>query len=287
MPIGIGAAILAGSLGSAAIGAGASIFGASEQVSAEQKAIQAQQKMFGVAQNELQPFISGGQNNLSWYDYLTGTGNAPAGATGGPQSYNPLTAPLTAPFTAANLSSTPGYEFSLNQGLKGVNNSYAAEGLGSSGAALKGAASFATGTAQNTYNQQFQNYLAQNQQIMNALYQPVQTGAGAAGTLAGAAVGTGQGIASSTAGIGNAYAGGAAGVSNSVSGGLNSYLQYNLLQQLLSNQANGQAYNASISPNALSYNQNALATSGALAGGNTLSYGVPGFGSGYNAFTQG
>lgn len=199
--------------GNALVGAGASIFGASAQTKAEQEAIQAQLQMFNQASGYEQPFIQTGQNAL--------------------QNYMTALPGLTQPFTAATLPSTPGYQFTLNQGEKGVQNSYAAMGLGSSGAALKGAADYTTGQAQSTYNQQLQNYLAQNQQIASLLYQPVQTGANAANALTGAAVGTGQGIASSTAGIGNAVAGGAAGVSNSLSGGLNSTLQYSLLQQLL------------------------------------------------------
>jgi hypothetical protein len=216
--------------GSSLLGAGASIFGAGAQSKAEQEAIQAQLQMFGIAQGDLQPFINSGQQSLGWYNYLTGTGGNP---NGGGTQYNPLTAPLTAPFTAATLPSTPGYQFTLNQGLKDTQNSYAAQGLGSSGAAEKGAAAYATGQAQSTYNQQLQNYLTQNQQIANLLYQPAALGENAAGSLAGAAVGTGSGVASSTAGIGNALAGGAAGVSNSLSGGVNSALQYTLLQQLL------------------------------------------------------
>jgi len=254
MPIFIGSAIL----GAGALGAGASIFGATEQVSAEKAAIAAQQQMYqtglgvqsgyvGQAQQTLNPFIQSGQQDLNLYNYGIGaSATAPAGAnTNGMAS-----GALTAPFTAATLASTPGYQFTLGQGLKSTQNSFAAQGLGSSGAALKGAASYSTGLAQNTYNQQFQNYLAQNQQIGNLMLGGAQVGAGAAGTLGsvyggagnaalGGGVQTGQGIASSTAGIGNALAGGAAGVANSATGSVNSYLQYSMLQNLLNNNAYG------------------------------------------------
>lgn len=278
MPIGIGIA-LAG-----ALGAGASIFGSTEQASAESKAIEAQQQMYQTglnvqssdltqASNTLSPFIQGGQNSQNWYNYLTGAGSAPAGSAattsvgpngqpttvGGTGSFNPLTAPLTAPFTAASLPSTPGYQFTLDQGLKSTQNSYAAQGLGSSGTAEKGAASYSTGLAQNTYNQQFANYLTQNQQTANMLLGGGQVGATAGETMAslygnagnaalGGAVGTGSGIASSTAGIGNALAGGAAGVSNSASSGLNSYIQYTLMNNLL----NGNSINPAVNE----YNSN-------------------------------
>lgn len=85
------------------------------------------------------------------------------------------------------LEQTPGYQFTLDQGLKSVQNSYAAQGLGSSGAALKGAASFATGLADQTYQQQLNNYLQNynsnlsnyNSQFQNAynLYNGTSTNA--------------------------------------------------------------------------------------------------------------
>jgi hypothetical protein len=210
-------------IGSAAIGAAGSIFGASQQANAAQAGIAAQQQMYGQglsfaqqqagqAAGTLNPFITAGSNALGAYQ---------AALPG-----------LTKPFDASMLASTPGYQFTLGQGLKSTQNAFAAQGLGSSGAALKGAAAYSTGLAQNTYNQQFQNYLAQNQQIGNLLYAPVGTGANAAGQLAsiqgnlgvaglGGAVSTGQGVASSLAGYGNALAGGATGVANSLTGGLN------------------------------------------------------------------
>ena len=275
MPISTGTALL----GAGALSAGASIFGATSQASAEQKAIAAQQQMLSqglswagqeqtAAQGALNPFISAGQGAMSTYQ---------AALPG-----------LTKPFSAAALPTTPGYEFALSQGLRSTQNQFAAQGLGSSGSALKGAGAYATNLAQGTYNQQFQNYLAQNAQIGNLLYQPAATGAGAASTLGGiegqlgtaglsGAVSTGQGIASSMAGYGNALAGGAAGVAGAAQGGLNSYLQLNLLNQLLAGKTGSAATSASAAP---------AATSPNLLSGQTLSFGIPGLGStAYNPFS--
>ncbi len=70
-------------------------------------------------------------------------------------------APMTPQQAASNaLSQTPGYQFALDQGLKATQNGFAAQGLASSGAAMKGGAQFAEGLASQTYNQQLQNYLA-------------------------------------------------------------------------------------------------------------------------------
>ena len=50
---------------------------------------------------------------------------------------------------------TPGYQFTLAQGLKATQSAAAARGLGVSGSALKGAGTYATGLADKTYLDQF------------------------------------------------------------------------------------------------------------------------------------
>lgn len=174
--MGVGAAII----GASVLGAGASIYGSSTaagtQADAASKAAQQQSDEFGIVRNDLQPYINAGATALPELESLTGTN--PGG--------NPLTAPLTAKFnpTMADLEATPGYQFTLGQGLKSVQNSYAAQGLGQSGAAEKGAADYAEGLASTTYQQQFQNYLNQNSQIYNMV-------GGISGSGQNAAAGTG------------------------------------------------------------------------------------------------
>lgn len=131
------------------------------QATAAHEAAQNQLAEFGQIRSDLAPFRDAGSGAISTLAPLIGT--APG--------TNPLTAPLTRPFapTLAQLQSTPGYQFVLDQGQKAVTNSFAAQGLGSSGAALKGAANYAEGLAGTTFQQQFQNYLAQNQQIYNMI----------------------------------------------------------------------------------------------------------------------
>lgn len=62
--------------------------------------------------------------------------------------------------TAAEAAATPGYQFTLDQGLKAAQNSASARGLGASGAAIKGAESYATGLADSTYGDTFNRSLA-------------------------------------------------------------------------------------------------------------------------------
>lgn len=89
--------------------------------------------------------------------------------------------------TALNtLQQTPGYQFTLQQGLQGVENGYAAQGLGRSGAALKGAANYAEGLASTTYQQIWQNMYNQA-----ALGENAAVGQGTFTQNAGTALGSG------------------------------------------------------------------------------------------------
>lgn len=227
---GIGAV---GAIGGGLLSASAAGQAGKQQSSAASNALNAQQGFFDTAQQGLSPFMNAGQSAQSQLQQLTGT-NA-----GG----NPLTAALTAQFNPSDLAATPGYQFSLNQGLKATQNQLASQGLGNSGQATAGAANYAEGLAGTTYNQQLQNYLAQNQQTYNMLQGQVGTGEQAAGALGGIATQTGQGIAQSNNQIGAAQAAGtlgsAAGLSNGLTGAASSAQQAALFSSLLGNNGTG------------------------------------------------
>ena len=237
--------IIATAIGGAAIaGAGASIYSsnvqaiaidsaAQQQAAAAQAASQQQMAMFNQVQQNITPFMKAGQGALTQLQGLTGTGE------GG----NPLTAPLTSQFqpTMAQLEQTPGYQFSLDQGLKATQNSYAAQGLGASGAAMKGAANYAQGLASTTYQQQFQNNLSQNKQIADILQNQVNTGANAAAGLSSAgiqstalsnqaAMSGAAASAAGTVGSANAIAGGVTGATNALGGAATSYALLNTMK---------------------------------------------------------
>lgn len=89
-----------------------------------------------------------------------------------------LTSPIT--MDQATLEQTPGYQFTQRQGLKAVQNSAAARGLGVSGAAQKGAAEFATGLANKTYQDQFALENTNRNNAFNRLMALVTGGADAA-----------------------------------------------------------------------------------------------------------
>jgi hypothetical protein len=242
-----------GSLLGAGISGAASIFGASQQASAAKKAAAIQAQTAREAMNLQQGMFDKTQQNLAPY-LATG---AQASEALGNNLYS-LTQPVALPdqlthqFTQAELEATPGYQFTLNQGLKATQNSAAARGLGISGAALKGAANYATGLSDQTYNTRFQQNQTQGLNIFNAnttnqtnaynkLFQTAGMGASAAGaqgqigaytgnSMAGNLIQSGNAQAAGINGAAAAWNSGINGASNALTGGLNNWLMYNKLQ---------------------------------------------------------
>src|SRR6185312_4898186 len=156
--------------------------------------------------------------------------SAPAG--------NPLTVPsLTFAPTQAQLEATPGYQFIKGQGLQSVANSNAAAGRGISGAALKGAAEFATGLAGTTLDQQQRIFQANLHNLIDPLEFTANLGQNSA-VQTGAQGVTATGNANAlTVGGANALASGQVGSANALSSGLSSIggapLNYLLYTRLL------------------------------------------------------
>lgn len=214
--MGIGAAMIAGSVVSGVAQAGAAKAAAKAQVSAADKATAAQREMFDITRQALQPFINAG---------TTGTANL----TG---NFDQLTAPIS--MSQEDLENTPGYKFTLGQGLKSVLNSNIARGLGSSGAALKGAAEYATGLSDATYNTRFEQELANRGLKLNTLLDLMKTGENAAAGLGVQATQTGANIGSNAIGAGNAIAASDIAVGKSISGIGDSILEAYLAKNKLS-----------------------------------------------------
>lgn len=61
--------------------------------------------------------------------------------------------------TMAQLEQTPGYQWALDQGLRGTQNNLTKQGLGKSGPAVQAAGKYAQGLASQTYQQQYGNYV--------------------------------------------------------------------------------------------------------------------------------
>lgn len=228
-------------LGSAAIGAGASIYGASQAGKAGDKqyqgalaAIEEQRRQFGVVQNNLAPYMAAGGKALT-----------------GLQDRLPfLTSPIQ--MDQATLERTPGYQFNLSQGLRGAQNQLTASGLGRSGAAVKAASRFATGLADNTYGNQFNYENINRQNEYNRLLGVTQVGGNAAAGVSNAAISTGQGVANSFIQGGNAQAAGIMGGANYLNQGAQG-LSGNLLLAALQRGGGGSDGGGIYANNAPSY----------------------------------
>jgi hypothetical protein len=226
--MGVGAAIGAiGSIGSAAINMQSATNAARIQSGTAIQVAGMQQAQFNQNQARSQPFVDAG---TSATNFLSGLQNNP-------------NAQLNA------LQNSPGYQFALDQGLKSTQSGYAARGLGTSGAALKGAAQYATGLAQQTYQQ---NVLAPAQFLSNL---GESSAAGVSGLGAASAANAGAALIGGS----NAAAAGTVASGQALGQGLSGLTSNAQLYSLL----NGQQGNTSgitasepTNANASYYNQN-------------------------------
>jgi len=156
-------------------------------------------------------------------------------------------------FTGEDLENTPGYQFTLQQGLRAGNNSMTARGLGLSGAQIKGAEQFASGLASTTFNDQFNNALAS----FNTNY---NSAANNANRLAGL-VQMGQNSAAQTGSVGmtgaanagnlstqaaNAQAAGMMGSANAITSGINGAANAYMTNNMLSSMYGGGSGNSGL-----------------------------------------
>jgi hypothetical protein len=237
----VGAAIAIGA--GTAISAGAGLMGSAKASAAAKDAAALQAAQFEQTRGDLLPYNQYGQSVLPNMQALAFSGpNGPGG-----KNYLAMAEDaLPGTMTQAELEATPGYQFNLSQGLKATQSAAAAKGLGVSGAALKGAARFATGLADSTYQQQFANQQTRYSDFYNlntgqqsnlqnqfarlsgiaTLGENAAAQTGALGTAS--AKSEGQGLMAA----GQYDAAGLAGIGNSVNSGINSYLGYNALQNM-------------------------------------------------------
>lgn len=160
------------------------------------------------------------------------------------------------------MQNMPGYQFQLQQGLEATQNGFAAQGLGSSGAAMKGAGQYANGLAASNYNSFFNNALsAANLGAGAATTQSQNTGnltTAASNALVG---GTTNAASLGLAGAA-AQASGQIGAANAIGGGIanagNNYAQYNLMRNALATPAGG--YNTA----GTAFNNNPMLTSSSV-----------------------
>lgn len=197
----ITAAVIGGaSLAGAAISGSAAQSAAKTQAGAETNAANIMEQQYQQTRSDLLPYNTAGQ-----------------GANAQITAMNPFN---FAP-TQAQLEATPGYQFNLSQGLKATQNSAASRGLGVSGAAEKGAASYASGLADTTYQNQFGNALNTYNTDLSKLQNQANLGENAAAQTGAFGTQTAANIGSTAVGAANASAAGTVGTANAITGGLN------------------------------------------------------------------
>lgn len=179
-------------IGSSLVGAAATAYGAHQaadaQTAAANAAAGAANKMYKQTRADLSPYRDLG-----------------AASAKDLQERMPfLTSPIV--MDQAALEKTPGYQFTRNQGLKAVQNSAAARGLGVSGAALKGASAFATNLANNTYQDQFNLENVNRTNAYNRLKGTVEIGENAANQTGVQGTAAADTTAKALIGAGNAQA---------------------------------------------------------------------------------
>lgn len=218
---------------------------AGAQADAARQAAMLQQQQYERTRADLVPFTETGQSLLPAYgSFWQNTAGDLSSA------YNTAAGQVPPMMTQAELEKTPGWSWNLSQGLKAVQNSAAARGLGVSGNALKGAATYATGLADSTYQNQFNNQqqrfqdyqslfgnkLSQDQAVFGQLQAPVATGESAGAQTGTSGIYLANAAGTNLASAGQATAAGitkqadalSSGLSDIGSAGMN-YLLYNKL----------------------------------------------------------
>lgn len=195
---GIGAA---GSLGSAYISSNAAQNAASQQVAAQTQALDFQKQVYQNNQTNLQPWIGTGNNALYSLASLYGL-PTPNNPSGGAQATNSAFQAFT---------QLPSYQFPFQQGSLALSDALNAQGKQQSGAQARETQQFGQGLAS--------QYLMSN--YVNPLMQLSGQGQGAASSLAGYGVQSGNQIGSTLGNIGTAQAAGTVGSANAYSGALN------------------------------------------------------------------
>ncbi len=212
-------------IGAGVLGAGATIYGANKAADAQTNAANA-----SIANSKAMYDTTRG--DLSTYRDI--------GANAGQQLTNKLS-DLTTPVSVnpQDFINSDMYKFAQTQGERAVTNSSAARGLGTSGAALKGAAAFESGLNLQNWQQNFNNQVTNQTNAYNRLKGLVDTGENAAaqtGVLGQSAVNQQN---SATIGAGNAQAAAANSTGTSLSNLSNNIAGYSLYKGIGSGGSGG------------------------------------------------
>lgn len=169
------------------------------------------------------PTQEGYQQYLNSLPQNTNVNQTSAGAVNPSNVPNLGSGSLTHQFNADDLKTNlaPSYNFMLNQGIGALQNSAAAKGGLISGNSLRDINNYAQDYASTGYQQAYNNFNQNQNNIFSRLSQIAGYGPAANTSIAQAASSFSPGIASTIQGAGQARASGIVGSSNAISGALN------------------------------------------------------------------
>lgn len=196
----------------AVAGVAGSVYAANKQAGAQNNATNSQNARYGQIQSNSQPYMTAGANATSQLADLMGTSGNTGAANYGylQQQFNP---------TQDQLQNYPGYQFQLQQGGQALTNSQTPQSGALSGSTLKNLMGFNQGLAASNYNNYFNQFQTQQNNIFNRLNNVAGLGQSAAAGVGNSGTQLGIGAAQSTAAAGASQAGGIVGASNSIGQG--------------------------------------------------------------------
>lgn len=130
------------------------------------------------------------------------------------------------PFSLKDFEVDPGYEFRRREGLRAIENSALAGGMGRSGSTLRGLTRYGQGLASEEFMNAFNRYQTNRSAEMNPLLSLAGAAQTSSNTLSDAAGRLGEQIGSNLIQGGVARASGYAGIANAANTGLSNYLAY-------------------------------------------------------------
>lgn len=214
------------------IGGGGATQAADTQSQAAAQAAFLQNQQFQQVQANLQPYMQAGTTSLAGLRGLLGL---PADASAGGGAYN-WNAPLTKSFGMEDFAASPAYQFNLQEGQKAIDKAAAARGNYYAPATLRDVSRFSQGLASNEFQNAYQNYVTNQQNLFNRLYSVSGAGQNAAANLGGFGAATAGNVGNLLTGSGAAQAAGQVGQANAlsgaVSGAYNNYTMNQILRQL-------------------------------------------------------
>ena len=201
------AAIVGGSL----ISANASNRAAKEQARALREGAAAEERMYNRGVELQEPFRQVGVNALP--DLVAAS------------KYDP--------FTLEKFRASPGYAFRLKEGLRAIENSALASGMGRSGSTLRGLTRYGQELGSEEFMNEFNRYLAEGNTEVNRLQSLTGMGQTAANTLTNQAGQYGQSLASNAATMGNIRASSYMNTANALTNALGQGVNYYQNQQMM------------------------------------------------------